>query len=95
PTAARPEIGVSKRHRAARTWAGCEQLSALSASAGQPEGGRGVRYEVTGEDEDSSRSWESDHVRDLLSVVISFPERLYGLRSAPAPQTRVAGAEAA
>ena len=67
-------------------------MSALSASAGQPERGRGMRYEVTGEDEDSSRSGESDHVRDLLAVVISFPERLYGLRSAPAPQTRVPGA---
>ncbi len=54
---------------------------AVERAVGQYRPTRGwAQHEVTGEDEDSSRSGESDHVRDMLSVVISFPERLCGHR---------------
>ena len=54
---------------------------AVERAVGQYRPTRGwAQQEVTGEDEDSSRSGESDQVRDMLSVVISFPERLCGHR---------------
>lgn len=42
----------------------------------------GVRLEIAGTDEDLDASQESELVRDMLAVVTSFSNRLYGQRSA-------------
>jgi putative resolvase len=53
----------------------------------------GVRVVAIGEDEALSDSVESELFRDMLAVVTSFSDRLYGERSAKAKAIRRCAAE--
>lgn len=73
------ELWVTHKERLARFGVGIiEQLLAS----------HDVRIVAIGEDEAISTSTESELVRDMLAVVTSFSERLYGARSAKAKALR-------